>query len=174
MTEYEEDLFAAEDSAFAYAVRPFLVNYTTLQHFVPAPSFPSSPSTSAHSPCEPSFPVKPPHSTSPFCTPAPERGLSTSSIEAIASIRSAHIRTLLLRCKVIYATMNSLKHTSNTAKSADLRCHFADEIQTLAHKARQLAEGIRDTDLIAKAEFWATRVEAWTADAVENRASQEV
>ncbi|KAJ8114161.1 hypothetical protein OPT61_g3884 [Boeremia exigua] len=93
------------------------------------------------------------------------KGISRCSLEyqvrsktahpIIANLRDNQVQTILLRCQVLQRTINIFAHRPWTANGHKMRFRYAERMQDLAHKARQLAAGLKDPGLQIRCEFWA-------------------
>ncbi|KAF3003420.1 hypothetical protein E8E13_000930 [Curvularia kusanoi] len=83
-----------------------------------------------------------------------------SHTNTLTLLHYSHIRTLLMRRQILYATIRSFAYTSRTheAITKELRCR--DEFQYVAREARRLAEGAKNKELQARAAEWFERAEA--------------
>ncbi|KAJ4990922.1 hypothetical protein SVAN01_03493 [Stagonosporopsis vannaccii] len=73
------------------------------------------------------------------------------------SLRRKEAIGLLMRCQVLQLTLDSIAHKSWAADSERLQLRHAENMSVLTSKALQLAQGLQDRGLQARAEFWAAR-----------------
>lgn len=179
MVECEQHSTPAEQSAFSFAICPFHHEQTghRIGSYLPSPTH----TNPTHEPFD--FP-SPTQATAPVAEHAnrvhgdalseQHKDRLSERSDLIARVKSRHgpvammrrtqIQTMLLRCQVIQATIQSIQcRLWAKTGAAAIENHY-EIMRQLAYKAYSLAEGVQEHGLQARSEYWAGRACAGTDD----------